>query len=219
MTQLQAAATVILVRDGVSGLELLLLKRPQHGSFANAWVFPGGRIEVQDVRGEDDAEVDVARYAAERETREETGLVVSAAMLKHFSVWLPPPQAPKRFHTWFFIGAAPEHDEITIAEGEIVEHAWMSPEEAIARHQREEIDLMPPTFVSISRFTGFASVAEALASVPAGEPPLFESFVVTVDERPTVVWSGDAEHPTYENTNGRHRLSMGDRPWVFERVS
>ncbi|MDO8733292.1 MAG: NUDIX hydrolase [Actinomycetota bacterium] len=219
MAELQAAATVVLVRDGSNGMELLLLKRPQHGSFANAWVFPGGRIEVADVKGEDDAEVDVARHAAERETLEETGLVVSAANLKHFSVWLPPPQAPRRFHTWFFIGAAPQEDEIKIAQGEIVEHAWLTPAEAIDRHQRGDIDLMPPTFVSISRFTGCASVTDALASVTAGEAPLFESFVVTVAERPTVVWNGDAEHPTSENTNGRHRLLMGDRPWVFERFS
>ncbi len=219
MTELQSAATVVLVRDGSAGMELLLLKRPQHGAFANAWVFPGGRIEVEDVKSDDDAEVDVARYAAQRETLEETGLVVSAAKLKHFSVWLPPPQAPKRFHTWFFIGAAPEHDDITIAEGEIVEHLWVTPAEAIARHQREEIDLMPPTFVSISRFLDCASVAEALASVPDGEPPLFESIVISVEDRPTILWTGDSEHPTSKDTNGRHRLSMGDRPWVFERVS
>ena len=219
MGELQSAATVVLVRDGSAGMELLLLKRPSTGAFANAWVFPGGRIEVEDVKDDDEAEVDVARHAAERETLEETGLVVSSAQFKHFSVWLPPPQAPKRFHTWFFIGAAPEQDEITIAEGEIVEHAWMTPQEAIARHQRQEIDLMPPTFVSISRFIGYSTVAEALASVPDGEPPLFESFVVTIDDRPTIVWTGDPEHPTSKDTNGRHRLGMGDRPWVFERVS
>ena len=224
MAELQSAATLVLVRDGSIGMELLLLKRPAGGAFANAWVFPGGRIEVQDVKGDDEAEVDVARHAAERETREETGLVVSAERLQHFSVWLPPPQAPKRFHTWFFIGVAPEQDDITIAEGEIVEHAWLTPAEAIARHQRGEIDLMPPTFVSISRFLDYSNVAAALGSVPAGEPPLFESFVVTIDGRPTVVWAGDSEHPTFaasgsRNTNGRHRLLMGDRPWVFEHVS
>ena len=95
----------------------------------------------------------------------------------------------------------------------------LTPQEAIARHQRQEIDLMPPTFVSISRFIGYSTVAEALASVPDGEPPLFESFVVTIDDRPTIVWTGDPEHPTSKDTNGRHRLGMGDRPWVFERVS
>ena len=219
MADLQSAATVVLVRDGSTGMELLLLKRPAHGAFANAWVFPGGRIEVEDVKSDDEAEVDVARHAAERETLEETGLVVSSSQLKHFSVWLPPAQAPKRFHTWFFIGAAPQEEEITIAEGEIVEHMWVTPVEAIARHQRDELDLMPPTYVSISRFLGYATVAEALASVTEAEPPLFESFVLTIDGRPTIVWNGDAEHPTSKDTNGRHRLGMGDRPWVFERVS
>ena len=66
MGELQSAATVVLVRDGSAGMELLLLKRPSTGAFANAWVFPGGRIEVEDVKDDDEAEVDVARHAAER---------------------------------------------------------------------------------------------------------------------------------------------------------
>ncbi|CAB4888469.1 MAG: NUDIX domain-containing protein [Actinobacteria bacterium] len=219
MTNLQSAATVVLVRDSDSGIELLLLKRPQQGAFANAWVFPGGRVEVEDVVNDDDDEVDVARRTASRETLEETGMVVDAADLSHFAVWLPPPQAPKRFHTWFFIGQAPLGAEVRLPDGELVDHIWITPAEAIARHQRQEIDLMPPTFVSIQQFVAARNPAEALAIGTVEVTPLYESFVVQVDERPTIVWTGDAEHPTTENTNGRHRLSMGDRPWVFERSS
>ena len=214
---MQAAATVVLVRDSSAGMELLLLKRPQHGAFANYWVFPGGRIEVEDVRSDDAAEVDVARFTAERETREETGMIVRAHELKHFAVWLPPIQAPKRFHTWFFIGAAPAEDEIKLPEGEIVEHMWLTPAEAIERHRRDEIELMPPTYVTISGLQAHKNVAEAMAFLEE-ETPLFESFVITTGDRPTLVWTGDSEHPTSETTTGRHRLYMGERPWVFERV-
>ncbi len=219
MTEVQAAATVVLIRDGDLGLELLLLKRPQHGAFANAWVFPGGRVEVEDVKDEDAAEADVARFTAEREAFEETGLRINAADLRQLSVWLPPVTAPKRFHTWFFIAAAPLDDEVQLPESEIVEHMWLSPAEAIARHRRDELDLMPPTFVTVSGLVKFSTVEQALNATPLGEPPLFTGYLLPGREPLTMAWIGDAEHPDSKDTNGRHRLSMGDRPWVYERVS
>lgn len=217
MVEVKAAATVILVRDGSTGLEVLLLKRPQHGAFANAWVYPGGRVEVEDVKDDDAAELDVARNTGERETLEETGLVVRAADLRHLCVWLPPSTAPIRFHTWFFIGAAPAHQDVQLPEGEIVEYMWLSPAEAIERHRLDELDLMPPTFVTMSGLVEFSSVDQALESAPKGEPPLFSGHMLPNSDPLTMVWDGDEEHPESEHTNGRHRLRMGDRPWVYEK--
>jgi 8-oxo-dGTP pyrophosphatase MutT (NUDIX family) len=43
------AATVVLLRDSAEGPEVLLLERPRHrGSFAGAWVFPGGGVDAED---------------------------------------------------------------------------------------------------------------------------------------------------------------------------
>ncbi|SEM68220.1 NUDIX hydrolase [Cryobacterium sp. TMT1-3] len=43
------AATVVLLRDSPEGPEVLLLERPRHrGSFAGAWVFPGGGVDADD---------------------------------------------------------------------------------------------------------------------------------------------------------------------------
>ena len=43
------AATVVPLRDGPRGLEVLLLKRNEALVFApGAWVFPGGRIDAGD---------------------------------------------------------------------------------------------------------------------------------------------------------------------------
>ncbi len=43
------AATVVLMRDGPSGLEVLLLRRHQSSGFVpGAWVFPGGRVDKAD---------------------------------------------------------------------------------------------------------------------------------------------------------------------------
>jgi 8-oxo-dGTP pyrophosphatase MutT (NUDIX family) len=217
MSNLLSAATVVLLREGTSGIELLLMKRPQQGSFANAWVFPGGRVEVEDVLDEDDSEVDVARRTAVRETFEETGLEIDALDLSHFAVWLPPPQAPKRFHTWFFIGEAPLGAEVRLPDGELVDHAWMTPAQALASHQNQEIYLMPPTFVSIHGLLQATTISEALAAGSTAETLLYESFIVQVDERPTVVWSGDLDHPASPGTMGKHRLVMGEFPWIYEK--
>ena len=59
---------VYVVRPDTSGIELLMLQRPEGHRFALAWQTVGGHIEEK--RGE------TAWQAALRELREETGLVV-----------------------------------------------------------------------------------------------------------------------------------------------
>ena len=44
------AATVILLRDGEDGLETLMLRRNSKLAFAGGhWVFPGGRVDADDL--------------------------------------------------------------------------------------------------------------------------------------------------------------------------
>ena len=51
MTEARPAATVIIVRDGHDGPEVLMLRRSRRaGFFPNAWVFPGGRVDEDDAR-------------------------------------------------------------------------------------------------------------------------------------------------------------------------
>lgn len=59
------ASTLALLREGRKGREVLLLRRPAHSSFApDFWVFPGGRVDP------DDLELDHARHAAGPSPRE-----------------------------------------------------------------------------------------------------------------------------------------------------
>ncbi|MEZ5740259.1 MAG: MBL fold metallo-hydrolase [Burkholderiaceae bacterium] len=77
------AATVLLVRDGPGGLELLMTRRSLRASFApGAYVFPGGRVDEQDhavARAAGVAEPQVGdeayRIAAIREAFEELGVL------------------------------------------------------------------------------------------------------------------------------------------------
>ena len=78
---------------------------------------------------------------------------------------------------------------------------------------------MPPTFVTIQGLAVASSVDDIVAIAAAvEEPPVYTSHGVKTDEGMMLVWAGDSEYPDSENTEGRHRLYMGDRPWVFEQI-
>ena len=80
------AATVLLLRDGAAGLEVLMTRRSMTASFApGAYVFPGGGIEAGDAQaqpqarrrpGQSDAHLTQA-IAAIRESFEELGILLA----------------------------------------------------------------------------------------------------------------------------------------------
>src|SRR5207253_3155418 len=73
------AATVVLIRDGRDGLEVLLARRSSQLAFhGGAWVFPGGRIDPDDYCDAPDDVVAAARRGAAREAKEEAGVDVDA---------------------------------------------------------------------------------------------------------------------------------------------
>ena len=46
--QIQKAATLLLVRDGASGLQVFMLERPSRGAFPGLHVFTGGKVDAAD---------------------------------------------------------------------------------------------------------------------------------------------------------------------------
>lgn len=87
---LRPATTVLLIRDGAAGLEVLMVVRPNDKSqYAAAMVFPGGGIDAQDADaawaplcdGAEglDAEERARRIAGFRELYEETGVLLLEA--------------------------------------------------------------------------------------------------------------------------------------------
>jgi 8-oxo-dGTP pyrophosphatase MutT (NUDIX family) len=193
---LPVAGTVVLLREADVGFEVLLMRRPDRGSFAGAWVFPGGKVEPDDRRVGDD-EVEDARRAAIRETFEEVGVDVD--VLVPFSEWHPPVEAPTRIRTWFFLAVAPDADPAP-SEDEVAELTWLRPAEALARHGAGEWTLYPPTWITLHQLSAFTDAASALSS--GGAVQLFQT---------RVLGSGTAQAFAWD----QGRLEAGVRPWRF----
>src|SRR5438067_146089 len=163
MTEPIPAATVVVARDAGDagdGIEVLMLRRNSRGAFGGMWVFPGGQVDPEDEAGD---EMATARRAAVREAREESGLTIDPGGLVPFSHWIPPPQAPKRFSTWFFLAPAPAVHDVSVDGAEIHDHEWRRPADAVALRDAGEIELAPPTWVTLWRLAQAGSVDDAVA--------------------------------------------------------
>jgi len=212
------AATVVLLRDGEPGLEILMVRRDSRIAFAGGhWVFPGGRVEEEDRAGTTD-ELGAARRAAVRETMEEAGLAVDIDALVPFSHWTPPEIAPKRYLTWFFLAAA-SSDDVKIDDHEIRDHTWIRPADAMERRNRGEIELGPPTWITLEHLAPRATVAEALAWARDNEPTRFATRIAGVEGGAVALYHGDAGYESSEANiaGGRHRLWMVADGWHYER--
>jgi 8-oxo-dGTP pyrophosphatase MutT (NUDIX family) len=213
------AATVVLVRDADEGLETLMLRRNSKIAFGGMWVFPGGRVDDADRDpGAPDDELAAACRAAIREAQEEASVVLAPDALAPFSHWTPPPITPRRFLTWFFLAMAPTH-EVSVDGGEIHEHAWMSPEAALAKRDAGEIELAPPTWVTLHELAAFTTVDAALRAVRSREPERFETRICVEEAGPTALWHGDAGWTTGDAAapGPRHRLCMHRGQWRYLR--
>jgi 8-oxo-dGTP pyrophosphatase MutT (NUDIX family) len=212
---LHDAATVVLVRDGAGGAECLMLRKTSGQAFGGLWVFPGGRVEDGDGEG-----LHGARRAAVREAEEETGLVLAAADLVPIAHWTPPLEAPRRYATWFFLAPLPPGAaEVVVDGGEIGDHVWTTPTVALARHRDREIDLLPPTWVTLDRLASAGGdVASAVASARESEIEYFTTRMARQGSTLVTLWAPDAAYETgdLDSPGPRHRLVMDPAGWTYE---
>jgi 8-oxo-dGTP pyrophosphatase MutT (NUDIX family) len=208
------AATVILLRDDPEGMRVLMLKRTGGGAFGGFWVFPGGRVDATDAD---------ELAAAVREAKEESDLDLDPAGFVRFSHWTPPAAEMRRFSTWFFVAEAPheDHQTVVVDQGEIVNHDWLLITEALAQRDRGEIELAPPTFVTLAVLAQSATVADALAAARAKEPTIYEVHLEKLEKRAFTVFNGDVGYndaALLEVDGPRHRLELTTNPWVYENT-
>ncbi len=215
------AATVVLLRDGEHGLEVLLGRRSSKLAFhGGAWVFPGGRIDPEDY-ADDPADLDAAaRRAAAREAKEEAAVDVDPDALIHFSNWTTPEIAPKRFATWFFVGPVAGGD--AVADGAETEKIqWFEPAVALAARAAGEIELAPPQYVTLLDLLRFERVDDALAAASELTPvDYLPRFHFADDGSAICVYTEDVAYHDLGQLDApgrRHRLYLRDGGWEYVR--
>jgi 8-oxo-dGTP pyrophosphatase MutT (NUDIX family) len=190
------------------------------------WVFPGGQVDPVDLhaasddQAEEEAEVAAARKAAVREAREEAALGLDEGDLVTLSFWLPPPEAPRRFATWFFLAPADDHPPVVVDDHEIHEHRWQTPAAAMAARNAGQIELVPPTFTTLWWLSQHGNVASALAAAASRPPGRFMTRMVADPDgrRRAALWDGDAGYGDgdVDRPGPRRRLWMDDGGWHIE---
>ncbi len=174
------AATILLLRRGGKHadrkLEVLLVKRNDNARFMpGVWVFPGGRVEADELiigvaGGETDVDADelAHRAAAIRELAEEASIQLElSSELILWSRWITPEPVPIRFDTRFYLALAPAHSPPTADGSEVVDAAWMNPQEALERGEAGEIELVFPTIKQLESLVSYATADEAMEAARA----------------------------------------------------
>lgn len=220
MSAIRPAATVVLLREFAGGLEVLLLQRNAAVQFAGGlWVFPGGAIDAADFANGSDDIMAAAKRAAIREAREETGIDIRDCHLQFFAHWTTPEGEVKRYATWFFVAALASGEVDVVVDGsEIVRHRWLSPRNAIALHRLRELDMMPPTFVTLTELATCNSIAEVESMYDA--KPIIDILPKFVPNGHGVValYPQDCGYESGRaNSNGRrHRCYRDADGWHYE---
>jgi len=171
------SASLILVRDGDRGLELLLVQRnPAQRFMGGFWVFPGGAVDA----GEDH------RAAAVRELAEEAGVTnVEPEALVEYSRWITPELIEIRFDTRFFLARAAAGVRPRVDGQECVDVRWTTPRAALEAYAREELALVFPTLRHLEELSAFATAGALLEH---GRERMSAEIVAVL---PRVVLGGD----------------------------
>ncbi len=213
------SATVVLLRDADAGLELLLLQRAARDEKPGPWVFPGGKVDAADVVAGDPASRESALRAAVRETQEEAGLALDHSRLVAISRWITPEISPQRFDTWFFLGAIETSHEVVVCGSEMVAHRWLAPAAALDAHGRREIQLAPPTFVTVSWLLEHRRAAESIRALADAPFITFRPRIHRGAEGAVMLYPGDAGYEANDPAlaGARHRILALPNGWRYER--
>ncbi len=226
VSNLIPAATVILARDAGGfedgDVEVLMLRRDSRLAFAGGmWVFPGGRVDPGDFGDDPDDLAAAEARAAAREAHEECGLSLDGVVLERWSHWTPPDHGQShRFSTAFFVATAPDGD-VTIDDGEIREHQWVTPRRALELHGESEVELAPPTFITLVQLSSARTARDLLALAASNEAEHFHTRIAALGDDMVALYHGDTGYEDGDVAKGRphHRLVMGKGPWLYIRDS
>jgi len=229
---LRDAATVLLLRDPLS---VFMVKRHGASGFmGGAYVFPGGKVDANEdtsaiasadlphlsetpgrTRTQNDERALFA--AAMREVFEEAQVKIARAEDLHpWAHWITPSREPKRFDTHFFVAEMPADQSPSIDRHETTEGAWLTPSEALAKHENGELYLPPPTMLTLMELAQWKSAREVIAAARTREIAPILPKVGVAGENIAIFLPWD---PLYEATEGEALPAPADGHPMAQKIS
>jgi 8-oxo-dGTP pyrophosphatase MutT (NUDIX family) len=147
---------------------------------------------VADTTGEDweaDRHALETRELAFTELLDRRGLVLRTDLLGAWSGWLTPVFEPRRYRTWFFVAVLPEGQRTRDVSTESDRVTWVPALEAAAAVERQDLLMLPPTYLTcldVGRSEGPAEVLDRARErvvemfTPEVAPGAGEDFVLTM---------------------------------------
>lgn len=142
------------------------------------------------------------------------GVTLDAGTLVPLSRWVTPAVEQRRFDARFFLAEVAPGTRAAHDTHETIAGAWLTPAEAIARHDRAEIDLPPPTLRTLELLRPFATTRAALDDARSRRPPLVRPVFRDLSGQWILALPGDPEHPEPGAVlGGPTRFSARDLRW------
>jgi len=124
----------------------------------------------------------------------EESLRLAVDHIHTFSRWITPLGAPRRYDTRFFVAEAPSGQEAIHDDREVIATVWITPEEALARHERGEFELIFPTIRTLESLRVFSTAGEIIDhAAHIGRIPATLPRIVERDGGLRIVLPGDLE--------------------------
>ncbi len=112
------------------------------------------------------------------------GLRLRVDHLRFFAHWVTPPGQARRYDTRFYLAQVPGDAPVQADGTEIVAAEWVTPPEAIARHEEGTLPMLPPTLAALHWLAQYPTVEEALAGADAlGAVPRIAPEALSAAER------------------------------------
>jgi 8-oxo-dGTP pyrophosphatase MutT (NUDIX family) len=165
---------------------------------AGAYVFPGGREDDADLERAGGDQTAAYRFAAVRELAEEAGVKVDPSDLLLIAHWVTPEVETRRYDTRFFLVRMPPGQDARHDEGETTELAWMTPRAAIARCERGEMLLPPPTWTTLKRMQRHTTMSELFEWAEHVAIPRVQPMLIEENDRRMLTLPGDPTYPTID---------------------
>lgn len=103
---------------------------------------------------------------------ETESLLADVSQMHYVARWITPLGSPRRFDARFFISCIPSEQIPVHDDGELVNSAWMTPQDILDSFDREDMVLMSPTLRMVKNLAAFDSAEQVIDSVkqhPADE--------------------------------------------------